>query len=88
MNFFKSKPSLPDGEKAKTEFHFQQLVDCLGNDRFQLPVQTLDSLLELIRADNGVERMVSAVGDHLSHDVSGLSVQATPQELEKCGGGG
>ena len=88
MNFFKSKTNLPDGEKAKAEFHFQQLVDCLGSDHFQLPVQKLDSLLKVIRADDGIKRMVAFVGDHLSHDVAGLSVKVTPQQLEKCGGGG
>lgn len=88
MNFFKSKPNLPDGEKAKVEFHLQQLVDCLGNSRFQLPVQTLGSLLDVIRADDGIKRMVALVGQHLSHDVSELSVKVTPQQLEKCGGGG
>lgn len=88
MNFFKSKPNLPDSEKAKAEFHFQQLADCLGTERFQLPVQRLDSLLNAIRADDGIKRVVALVGEHLSHDVSGLSVKVTPQQLEKCGGGG
>lgn len=88
MNFFKSKPNLPDGEKAKVEFHFQQLAECIGFDRLRLPVQSLSSMLELSRADDGVNRLVAFVGKHLSHDVSQLNVKVTPQELEKCGGGG
>ena len=88
MNFFKTKPNLPDGEKAKVEFHFQQLADCLGYDRFRLPIQPLNSPLEVIRSDDGVKRLVTLVGEHLSHNVAGLGVKVTPQQLEKCGGGG
>ena len=88
MNFFKTKPNLSNGEKAKVEFHFQQLADCLGFDRFQLPVQDLNLPLGVIRGDDGVNRLVALVGEHLSHDVAGLGVKVTPQQLEKCGGGG
>ena len=88
MTFFQSKPNLPAADKAKVEFRLQQIADCIGFDRFQLPVQPLKDLLALADAENLVERAVAFAGKHLSHDVSGLRVVIAPQELEKWGGGG
>jgi len=88
MNLFKTKPNVPDGQKARIEFHFQQLAECLGFDCLRLPVQSLGSMLELSRADDAVKQLVSFVGNHLSHDISQLNVKVAPQQLEKCGGGG
>ena len=88
MNFFKTSANLPDGEKAKVEFHFQQLAECIGWDRLQLPVQSLNSMLDIVRDDDGVNQLVAFAGNHLSHDTSQLNVKIAPQQLEKCGGGG
>ena len=88
MAFFQSKPNLPAADKAKVELRLQQIADCIGFDRFQLPVQPLKELVGLSDNTNPTERAVAFAGEHLSHDVSGLRVVVTPQELEKCGGGG
>jgi hypothetical protein len=88
VNFFKTTANLPDGEKAKVEFHFQQLAECIGFERLHLPVKSLASMLDLVRAQDGVNQLVGFVGSHLSHDISQLSVKVAPQQLEKCGGGG
>jgi hypothetical protein len=45
-------------------------------------------MLDLVRAQDGVNQLVAFVGSHLSHDISQLSVKVAPQQLEKCGGGG
>lgn len=88
MNFFKTSANLPDGEKAKVEFHFQQLAECIGWDRLRLPVQSLNSMLDVVRSDDGINQLVAFAGNHLSHDTSQLNVKIAPQQLEKCGGGG
>jgi len=88
MAFFQSKPNLPAADKAKVEFRLQQIADCIGFDRFQLPVRSLTELVSLSETDNSVEGIVAFAGKHLSHDVNALQVIVAPQELEKCGGGG
>lgn len=93
MQLFKSKPSLIDGEKARIELHLQQISQCIGAERFSRPVLAEAELLTTaFSSSNGqlltVEEMTQAIGDHLSHDVAGLTVESLPQQLEKCGGGG
>ena len=86
MAFFRAEPSLPVNEKARIEFHLQQIAECIGFERFQLPVLNMDSLLEL--CESPAEQMVGRVGKHLEHDTAGLRVVVTPETPEKCGGGG
>ena len=35
---FTAKPNVTVGEKSRIEFHLQQLAECIGFDRFLLPV--------------------------------------------------
>ena len=86
MAFFKPTPNLPDDEKARIEFHLQQIADCIGLDRFALPVLSEHSLLsgDLSTAD----QLKCVVGEHLGHDVSGVKIQTFPIQPEKVGGGG
>ncbi len=86
MAFFKSTPNLPDDEKARIEFHLQQIAECIGFDRLKLPVLSERSLLsgELQTA----EQIKNRVGEHLGHDVSSVKLQTFPMQPEKTGGGG
>ena len=88
MPFFKSAPSVSAEEKPRIEFHLQQLVECLGPDRFTLPVLGKDDVLGSSDAIRPANEILSVVGKHLSHDVSGVTIQSVPLAPEKCGGGG
>ena len=88
MVFFQSKPNLPDGDKAKTEFYFHEIAKCLGAERLALPVRTTAELLPQASAGSSIAEQLSRVGDYLQHDVSGLNVLTVPQPVEKCGSGG
>ena len=93
MAFFKPKPNLPDAEKAKVEFHLQQIAECIGFERFQLPVLRMNSLLGqslsgISESNQTPDQMIGFIGKHLSHDVSGIRLSVIPQPPEKCGGGG
>ena len=88
MPLFKVKPNLADGEKAKVEFHFQQLAETIGYDRLKLGFQTVEQLTGLSESGMSPEQILIYVGEHLSHDVSDLHIEIEPQKVEQCGGGG
>ena len=85
--FFKSKPNLLTGEKARIEFHLQQIAQCIGMDRMKLPVISRRELLSWSETKTP-QGMIVAVGAHLNHDVSGVGFALDPQQLQQCGGGG
>ncbi len=82
--FFKPKPNLSDGEKARVEFHLQRIAEAIGIERLKLPVLGRDELLRLKTPQDIVNR----VGEHLSHDVSAIQVTSVLQQAGQCGGGG
>ena len=86
--FFKSKPNLHDAEKARIEFHLQQIAECIGFARFKLPVMSASKLLDWHAAKQSPEQLIGLVGRHLSHDVGTLKFQAVSKPIEKCGSGG
>lgn len=92
MAFFKPTPNLPDGEKARIEFHLQQIAECIGIDRFKLPVLSQDKLLHGDAADptefQTIDQIKNMVGNQLRHDVSELKLQTFPMQPQKVGGGG
>ena len=91
MQLFKSKPSLPDGEKARIEFHLQQIAQSIGAGRLRLPVLKEEDLLYRDAESSTLEDVKSLsvkIGKHLSHDVGNVGIREQPQTLEKCGGGG
>ena len=88
MALFKSGPNLPDAEKSRIEFHLQQVADCMGRERFQLPVFRLSSLMELSQSGQSPKELKEVVGKHLSHPVGELKLQVIPEMLQKVGGGG
>lgn len=89
MFFFKSNPNLSDGERARIEFHYQQLVDHLGADRFRLPVLNEQAILNEQGTLRTAGQIKAFVGEHLGIDVSGLDVQqqmALPVKQSSGGG--
>ena len=88
MPFFKSAPSISEDDKPRIEFHLQQLAECIGPDRFKLPVLGKDELLGGSDQVRSADEILNVVGSHLDHDVSGITIQSVPLPPEKCGGGG
>lgn len=91
MQLFKSKPGLADGDKARIEFHLQQIAECIGADRLRLDVLTEQDLLFGDAACSEIDNVKSLsikIGKHLSHDVGNIAIAQQRQPLEKCGGGG
>ena len=88
MAFFQSKPNLPDGDKAKTEFYFHTIAACLGPERLKLPVKTAAELLPQSLAEATIDEQLTRVGEYLHHDISGINLLTVPQPVEKCGSGG
>jgi hypothetical protein len=86
--FFKPKPNLPDAEKARIDFHFQQIAECIGFDRFRLPVLSRKTLLEQFESKQTPPQMIRFVGDHLDHDTTELQFSVVPQQAASCSGGG
>lgn len=90
MAFFKSKPNLPDDEKARIEFHLQQIAECIGFDRLTLPVLNETSILAGSHAadDRSADQIKRLVGQHLGHDVRDISIQTFPLQPQESSGGG
>ena len=81
---------MPDDEKARIEFHLQQISESIGFDRLQLPVMNEHEILYGARQSElrSSDQILTAVGDHLAYDVSGIRLQTLPMPPEKSGGGG
>lgn len=86
--FFKSKSNLPVAEKARIEFHFQQVAECLGPERLARPVLGRSQLMEKLDSLRSPETALAFLSDHLQHQVDGLQVNVVPQDVAKCSGGG
>jgi hypothetical protein len=86
--FFKPKPNLPDAEKARIEFYSQQIAECIGFERFRLPVLSRITLLGLFESQQTPPQMIRFVGNHLSHDTTELQFSVVPQQAASCSGGG
>ena len=92
MAFFKPTANLPSGEKARIEFHFQQIAECIGVGRLRLPVLSQMNVLYENSSQppepRSVDQIKSLVGEHLGHDVSDVRIQSLPMQTQKVGGGG
>jgi hypothetical protein len=86
--FFKSKPNLPVAEKARIEFHFQQIAECLGVERLKRPVLSRAHLMDKLDSLRSPETALTFLGEHLQHQVGGLQVNVVPQDVAKCSSGG
>ena len=86
---FTAKPNVTVGEKSRIEFYLQQLAECIGFDRFLLPVLSRQQLMGLVEEDQRTpEQIVGILGEHLNHDVGEIRVQLDPQQAADCSGGG
>lgn len=86
--FFKPKPNLPDSEKARIEFHFQQIAECIGLERMKLPILRLSSLVEMVDSKSPAD-IIRFLGGHLRHDTSGVQFEVVHSpKAASCGGGG
>jgi len=86
MPFFKTKPTIATGEKARLEFELQKLSEFVGSERFKLPV------LSLAQWQNTTIKpladTLATVGKHLQHASGSINLVVQPENLESCGGGG
>ena len=79
---------MPDAEKSRIEFHMQQIAECVGWERFTLPVVSRNTLFELYESKRKPQQVIEFVGDHLAHDVSGIQFRIVPQPTQgSCGSG-
>ena len=79
---------MPDDEKARIEFHLQQMAECIGFERFRLPILSEESLLSENAASQTIDQVKHLVGKHLGHAVREIRIETVPLPPEKCGGGG
>ena len=86
---FAAKPNVTVGEKSRIEYYLQQLAECIGFDRFVLPVLSRQKLIGLVEVEQHTpEQIVCFIGEHLNHDVGEIRVQLDPQQAADCSGGG
>ena len=86
---FAAKPNVNVGEKSRLEFYLQQLAECIGFDRFLLPVLSRQQLLRHVELEqHNPEQIICFLGEHLNHDVGEIRVQLDPQQAADCSGGG
>ena len=86
MVFFQPKPAVDDHEKARIEFHLQEIGEAIGFQRFHLPVLRRSDLLDL--RSKTPKEVVEFIGNQLSHNVAGIEVRSELLPAEQCGGGG
>lgn len=86
MPFFKSKPTIATGEKARLEFELQKLSEFVGRERFSLPVIGLSQWQNMF--NKPLTDTLKLVGDHLGHPTGAMNVVVQPENLATCGGGG
>ncbi len=86
MPLFKTKPTIATGEKARLEFELQKLAECLGDERFSLPVLSLSQWQNMI--NKPLADTLEAIGKHLQHPTGSIQVIVQPENLATCGGGG
>lgn len=86
MPFFKSKPNIATGEKARLEFELQKLSEFAGSARFSLPVISLSQWQNMI--NQPLTDTLKAIGEHLKHPTGAMRIVVQPEDLASCGGGG
>ena len=86
MIFFQSKPDVSITDKARLEFRLQQIADCIGADKFLLPVLSLEHLLP--PGQSALDSTLAAVTNHLGVDFSGFKIQESLNVIEQKSGGG
>ncbi len=85
--FFRPKANLSDSAKSRLEFCLQQIAECIGFDRFTLPVLSRETLFQVYEAERTPQQVVAFVGKHLGHDVEGIQVRFGLPQAPSTGGG-
>lgn len=85
--FFKPKANLSDAEKSRIELCLQQIAECVGFERFTLPVLSPKTLFEVYETERNPQHVIEFVGKHLGHDVSGIQVRVALPQAQSAGGG-
>jgi len=88
MALFSSGPTLAADEKARVEYHIQQIIDCIGRDRTQLPILSTETLLGMNDHARSPHGIMELLGQHLLYPTGDVKVQVIPELLKKVGGGG
>lgn len=84
---FKPKANLPDSAKSRIEFCLQQIAECVGFERFSLPVLSRKMLFDVYEAERKPQQVIAIVGKHLGHDVDGIQVRVGLPQAQSTGGG-
>ncbi|MCC9645226.1 hypothetical protein LOC71_23350 [Rhodopirellula sp. JC740] len=85
--FFKPKANLSDSAKSRIEFCLQQIAECLGFERFTLPVLSRKALFSAYDSEQNSRQFVAYLGRHLKHDVQGIQVRVGLPQAPSLGGG-
>lgn len=85
--FFKAKANLSDSAKSRIEFCLQQIAECIGFERFLLPVVSRKALVDVYEVERNPQQVIALVGKHLGHDVDGIQVRVALPQAKSAGGG-
>ncbi|KLU05387.1 hypothetical protein RISK_002594 [Rhodopirellula islandica] len=85
--FFQPKANLPDSAKSRIEFCLQQIAECVGLERFSLPVVSRKAIFDLYEVERNPQHVIAFVGKHLGHDVNGIQVRNALPQAQSAGGG-
>ncbi|GAA5511040.1 hypothetical protein [Novipirellula caenicola] len=85
--FFKPKANLSDAEKSRFELCLQQIAECIGFERFTLPVLSPKTLFEVYETERNPQHVIQFLGKHLDHDVNGIQVRVALPQAQSAGGG-
>lgn len=85
--FFTPKASLSDNEKSRIEFSLQQIAQCVGFERFTLPVVSRQTFFDVYQAERNPQDVMALVGEHLGHDVNDIQVRVALPQAQSGGGG-
>ena len=88
MLFFKTTPNLPDSDKARTEFHLQQIGECIGFDKLLLPVSDEYEIVFENGQPRTPEQLLGFVGQQLQADFSEVKINKELTVVTESGGGG
>lgn len=86
--FFRAKPNVSDAVKARIEFYFQQVVECIGLERMRRSVLSRQHFLDRFESDPTPSAMITFIGDQLQHNTSGLKSRLELKQGASCNSGG
>ncbi|MFG0291022.1 MAG: hypothetical protein ACF8CQ_22835 [Rhodopirellula sp. JB044] len=78
---------MSDAAKSRIEFHLQQIAECVGFERFTIPVVSRETVFGVYESGRNPQHVIEFVGKHLGHDVSGIQVRVGLPQAPAAGGG-